>query len=92
MRELNSICLNDYEVLKILYQFVRPCKTVQCISAFEQLTLCLTRTPLGSAILDLACHFQIWKSPTSQIILETLDVLYINHHIQFVRQNVTKQW
>ena len=59
MRELNSICLNDYEVLNISYQFVRPCKTVQCISAFEQLTLCLTRTPLGSAILDLACHFQI---------------------------------
>lgn len=59
MRELNSICLNDCEVLNILYQFVRPCKTVQCISAFEQLTLCLTRTPLGSAILDLACHFQI---------------------------------
>lgn len=59
MRELNSICLNDYEVLNILYQFVRPCKTVQCISALEQLTLCLTRTPLGSAILDIACHFQI---------------------------------
>ena len=53
MRELNSICLNDYEVLNILYQFVRPYKTVQCISAFEQLTLCLMRTPFGSAILDI---------------------------------------